>query len=96
MDLTELPGTINLVKTVYQKGGNRELFLYWFQVRDKTLSNEYSLKLAGITGSIIHGRKDASFIRISVPFEENEHEAETAGVRFIRDIYPLIREFLPA
>jgi len=96
MHLSTPPGKISLIKAVYQKGESRELFLYWFQVQDKTLSDEYSLKLAGITNSIIHGRKDAAFIRISVPFEVDEHEAAAAGVRFIQDFYPLIREFLPA
>ena len=96
MDLNEPLGKISLVKAIYQKGESRELFLYWFQVQDKTLSDEYSLKLAEITSSIIHGRKDAAFIRVSVPIEVGEHEAAAAGVRFIRDFYPLIREFLPA
>ncbi len=96
MHLGTPPSKISLIKAVYQKGENRELFLYWFQVQDKTLSDEYSLKLAGITNSVIHGRKDAAFIRISVPFEVDEHEAAAAGVRFIMDFYPLIRDFLPA
>lgn len=87
---------ISLIKAVYQKGEHRELFLYWFQVRDKTLSDEYSLKLAGVTNSILHGRRDAAFIRVSVPFEVDEHEAAAAGVSFIQDFYPLIREYLPA
>ena len=93
--LDEPLGKICMVRAVYQKGESRELFLYWFQVQGKTLSDEYSLKLAEITNSIIHGRKDAAFIRVSVPFEDNEHEASAAGIRFIRDVYPLIREFLP-
>lgn len=86
---------IHLARTVYQKGDSKELFLYWFQVRGKTISDEYSLKLASISGSLIHGRKDAGFIRISVPFEADEHEAAATGIKFIRDVYPLIREFLP-
>lgn len=96
MELSEPLGKISLVKAVYQKGERRELFMYWFQVQDKTLSDEYSLKLAGIASSILYGRKDAAFIRISVPFEVDEHEAVATGVRFIRDVYPLIREFIPA
>ena len=96
MDLKEPLGTINLVKAVYQKGSSRELFLYWFQMRDKTIADEYVLKLAGISSSVVHGRKDAAFIRVSVPFEVDEQEAAATGIRFIRDVYPLIREFLPA
>jgi len=87
---------VNLVKAVYQKGEAKELFLYWFQVQDKTLSDEYSLKLAGITGSMLQRRRDATFIRVSVPFEGNEEEAMAAGSRFVRDFFPVIREFLPS
>jgi len=94
--LSTPPGKISLIKAVYQKGERRELFLYWFQMQDKTLADEYSLKLVGISNSIIHGRRDAAFIRISVPFEADEQEAAAAGVHFIQDFYPLIREFLPA
>ena len=95
IDLNEPLGKISLVKAVYQKGEKRELFLYWFQMQDKTISDEYSLKLAGITNSILHGRKDAMFIRVSVPFEVDENGAALAGVRFIRDFYPLIKKYFP-
>ncbi len=88
-------GPINLVQAVYQKGENRELFLYWFQVQEKTMSDEYSLKVTGIINSIMHGRTESSFIRISVPIDGDEHDAAATGLRFVRDVYPLIREFLP-
>jgi EpsI family protein len=86
---------INLVKAVYQKGESKELFLYWFQVQEKTLSDEYSLKLAEITGSMLQRRRDAAFIRVSVPFEGDVAGAMATGVGFVRDFYPVIREFLP-
>jgi len=89
-------GKVSLVKAVYQKGESRELFLYWFQVQEKSLSNEYSLKCAEIMNSVLHRRRDAAFIRISVPLQPNEKGAETTAVNFVEDIYPLIRQFLPS
>ncbi len=94
--LGEAPRRIKLVKAVYQKGDNRELFLYWFQMRDRSFADEYSLKLAGISSSIKLGRNDASFIRVSVPFATDEKEAAEKGISFINDIYPHLRSFLPA
>jgi exosortase D (VPLPA-CTERM-specific) len=92
----DVAGTkINLVQAVYQKGESRQLFLYWFQVQDKTISDEYSLKIAEITNSIINRRRDASFIRISIPFESDELGAVATGERFVRDFMPALREFLP-
>lgn len=94
-DLDVAGEKINLVQAVYQKEGNRELFLYWFQVRDKTISEEYSLKIAEITNSILYRRRDAAFVRISVPVQGTLEQATAAGEQFVREFYPVIREHLP-
>ena len=94
--LTVGNGKINLVRAVYQKGESKEMFLYWFQVRDHSLSDEYSLKAAEIANSFLHRRRDSTFVRISVPFETDEARARAIGEQFIRDFHPVIRSFLPA
>jgi len=96
-DVLEVGGErINLVRAVYQKGESKEMFLYWFKVKGKTLSEEYSLKLAEITNSLLYRRRDSAFIRISLPFETREEEARAAIERFIRECSPVINSFLPA
>lgn len=86
---------INFVRALYQKGEEKEMFLYWYMVKGRTLSNEYALKLAEITNSFLYGRKEAAFIRVSVPFESDENKAFSVGTKFIKDFYPTIEEFLP-
>ena len=86
---------LNLVKAVYQNGEQREMFLYWFQVRGKSISNEYALKLAEIVNSLLHSRRDSAFIRISVPMESGGELASVDGKRFVEDFYPVVRRFLP-
>ena len=94
--LLDVSGTkINLVQAVYQKGDSKQLFLYWFQVQAKTISDEYSLKMAEIANSILNRRRDASFIRISLPCSSDEQGAAATGDRFIGDFLPAICEFLP-
>ncbi len=93
--LTTPGGVINLVQAVYQKGDSKELFLYWFQVRDRSISNEYALKLAEIVNSALYRRRDAAFIRVSVPFDSNPAQAVARGEQFIRDFEPQFKEFLP-
>ncbi len=88
-------GTINLVRALYQKGDSKEIFLYWYQVRDRSLSDEYSLKLAEIVNSALYRRRDASFIRVSVPVGSSVEQATERGEQFIRDFEPKFREFLP-
>ncbi|MDH4100913.1 MAG: EpsI family protein [Nitrospirota bacterium] len=86
---------VNIVKAVYQKGETKDLFLYWFQVIDKSITSEYALKIAEITNSVMHRRRDESFIRISLPMQGNLEETSATGEAFIRDFYPVIREYLP-
>jgi len=86
---------VKVVRSIYQKGESKELFLYWFQVKGMILSDEYSLKLAEITNSLLYRRRDSAFIRISVPFEVDQTKAVALGERFTKDFYPVIQEFLP-
>jgi EpsI family protein len=84
------------VKAIYQKGETKALFLYWYQIKGKTLSNEYSLKTAEIINSILYRRRDSAVVRISVPIEVSEERALSTGGQFIRYFYRIIEAFLPA
>ncbi len=86
---------LRFVRAVYQKGEEKELFLYWYQMKGKSLSDEYSLKLQEIINSVLYRRRDLAFIRISMPLDSGEEEAYARGLRFIRDFYPSIETFLP-
>lgn len=88
--------TVNLVWAVYAMGETREVICYWFSMRGQTISDEYSLKLAEITGSLFHRRRDQSFIRISMKTRESVQQAEKRIEEFLQDFYPLIKEFLPS
>ncbi|GAM11588.1 hypothetical protein OR1_03904 [Geobacter sp. OR-1] len=87
---------VNSVWTVYQKGDRKELFVYWFQVMGKSVDNEYSLKISEIINSAVYRRRDAAFIRISVPFEADESTAIRKGELFAKDVYPLLKNYLPS
>ncbi len=88
-------GELPVVQAVYQKDGHKDLFLYWFQVRGQRLNSEYGVKLAELTGSLVFGRRDSAFVRISLPLGEDEEAAVAAATSFVRDFLPLIDEFLP-
>jgi len=88
-------GRVNLVQAVYALGGSRELFYYWFQVRDRTLSDEYALKWAEMVNALLSRRRDATFVRITAATGLGGRRAPESAERFIRDFYPVIRGFLP-
>ena len=86
---------IPYVSAIYQKDSEKQLFLYWFQVRDRIVTNEYALKLAMIKNSVLSNRRDSAFIRLSVVVTDGEEKATRIGEQFIRDFFPAIRESLP-
>jgi len=87
--------SIPYVSAIYQKDIEKQLFLYWYQVRDQILTNEYALKLAMLKNSMLSNRRDSSFIRLSVMATDSEDKATEIGEQFIRDFFPAIREALP-
>lgn len=93
--LASTKGERNVVRAVYQKGDNKEMFLYWFQMIDKTINNEFALKFAEIRNSLFHHRRDQAFIRISVPFDHDEARAKVVQEAFVRDMEGVFNEFLP-
>jgi len=87
---------VHLVRAVYAFGESKEVFYYWFAMRGQTISDEYSLKLAEITGSMFHRRRDQSFIRISVQASDDVGVTQERIEDFLMDFYPVIREYLPS
>lgn len=88
--------SVNLVRAVYGSGETKEVLYYWFAMRGRTISDEYSLKLAEITGSMFHSRRDQSFIRISVQARDSVDVTQKRIEDFLMDFYPVIREYLPS
>jgi EpsI family protein len=91
MEDDELP----VVQSVYQNDDQKEMFIYYFQVKGRILTDEYSLKLAEIINSVLYNRRDSAFIRISIPFSGDQSEAASVGERFVSKIYPHIVSVLP-
>lgn len=87
---------IKAVRSIYQKGEAKEIFLYWFQVRSASLDNEYALKLAQISNSFLAKRRDAAFVRISVPVTTDDAAATSQAEQFVRELWPILQEYLPA
>ncbi len=87
---------VKLVNAVYQKGDSRECFIYWYQVKGRPLSDEYSLKLNQVFNSVLFRRRDAAFIRVSLPVDDDDNSrAFSTGRDFVDAFYPAIEEFLP-
>ncbi|MDB4470841.1 EpsI family protein [Deltaproteobacteria bacterium] len=86
---------IPYVSATYQKETEKQMFLYWFQVRDEILTDEYMLKVAQTKNSVLANRRDSAFIRLSLNTTDSEDDALRIGEQFIRDFYPAISHSLP-
>lgn len=89
-------GILDTVVAVYQHGVSTELFIYWFQVGGASVSNEYFMKVREVLNSIRHGRRDAAFIRISVPVTGSKEHAAALAEDFLKSVHPALKQFLPS
>lgn len=87
--------TIPVNLAVYQNGLQKELFVYWYQVKGAPLTSEYVLKAAEVWNSMLHNRRDSAFIRISLPVGDAVEPGFQSAADFIADFYPQLKTFLP-
>lgn len=86
---------IEIADTVMSKDVHTVAFYYWYQVRGGILTNEYALKLSEIWNSLVASRKDAAFIRVSMPIQDGDEKTSETLNDFIRTFYPVISGWLP-
>ncbi|WP_305043245.1 exosortase C-terminal domain/associated protein EpsI [Geoalkalibacter sp.] len=86
---------IHVMQAVYQKDTAREVFVYWYQMKDATITNEYLLKAQMVLNSLKYRRNDAAFIRLSAPVRNNVEDAVATIEAFMDDFVPLLSAYLP-
>lgn len=88
--------SFELVEAVYQKERDKTMFLYWYDMHGRKITNEYLMKLAMIWHSIRDNRSDAAFIRLSLPDTgDNTEKTRRLGEEFLAQAVPQIESFLP-
>ena len=92
--------TVN--RAVIKKGQARQLVYYWFQQRDRLLTNEYLVKWYLFRDAVTRNRTDGALIRIVTSFGEGEGEGEGEAeadqrlTDFVRETYSRLEPHLPA
>ena len=82
-------------KVLIQKGLEKQIILYWYQDRGRIIASEYSAKGFLVWDSMTKKRTDGSLVRISVPVGKSDEQAFAQGFEFMRDIFPLLGQYLP-
>jgi EpsI family protein len=88
--------SITINKVLIQKGLDKEIVLYWYQDRGRVIASEYWAKAYLIWDALTKNRTDGALVRISVPVTSTTEEAYQHGLTFLRDVWPLLLDFMPA
>lgn len=90
-------GGLHVNRAVISLAGNRQLVYYWFQQRDRILTNEYMVKWYIFWDALTRNRTDGALIRLvtSVPEGASIEEADARLQEFIREVDPTLAYYLP-
>jgi EpsI family protein len=89
--------SMRINRAFMQSSGYKQLVYYWFPQRGRVLTNAYQLKLYAFWDALTKQRTDGALVRLITPvyeFEEQE-EAEARLQGFVREIVPVLSEFIP-
>lgn len=96
----KVPGVaapLEINRDVVARGDDRRVVLYWYQTHDRAIASEYRAKFRLVVDSFRYHRSDTALVRVVVPAPGEDSQAATrAGIDFIRDVYPLLRAYLPS
>jgi EpsI family protein len=93
------PREIEINRYVIQKGLDKQLVLYWYQAHNRVVASEYWGKFYLIADAVRMNRTDGSLVRVIAPIasaSNGESMAEAAAVRFVKSLFPVLSNFLPA
>jgi exosortase D (VPLPA-CTERM-specific) len=90
-------GFMPVNRAFMQKLDQRQLSYYWFPQRGRILTNAYQLKIFAFWDALTRQRTDGALVRVITPVYEFEElaDAEARLQGFVREVVPILTEFLP-
>lgn len=82
-------------KYVIQNGSTRELMIYWYQGRGRTIASEYWGKIYTVLDSVRLRRSDAAMVRVMVPITASDTAALESAREFAAVTSEVLPEFVP-
>ncbi len=94
-EMSEHAMNANLV--TIQKGEQRQLVMYWFQQRGRTITNEYMVKLYLLWDALTQNRTDGALVRLIADMKSGrkEHEVQTDLLQFASLVKERLPEYVP-
>ena len=76
-------------------GGQRQLLVYWYRGRGRSVASEYVDKLYTVLDSIGRRRSDGAMVRVLVPVGASEQEALETAMAFAAEVAPRLSPYVP-
>jgi EpsI family protein len=99
------PGTITITpkgrppfvanRYLIQNGLHKELLIYWYQGRGRSIASEYWGKVYTVVDSIRLRRSDGAMIRIMTPVDGSESKALQAATDLAANSSTILPDFVP-
>jgi EpsI family protein len=80
---------------IIQNGSNKQLLIYWYQGRGRTVASEYWGKIYTVIDSVRLRRSDGAMVRVMVPVGASEATALEAATNLSGSVAKALPEFIP-
>jgi len=82
-------------KYIIQNGDHKELLVYWYQGRGRSIDSEYWGKVYTIIDSVRLRRSDGAMVRVTTPLIGSEGAALEAARKLAAETSVILPEFIP-
>jgi len=82
-------------KYIIQSGEFRNMMVYWYQGRGRTIASEYWGKIYTVLDSVSMRRSDGAMVRVTVPITDSEQAAEQSAIEFASAATAVLPQFVP-
>jgi len=87
--------TFKANRYIIENGKYKEVMIYWYQGRGRTVASEYYDKIYTVFDSVTRRRSDGSMVRIMTSVGHSEKEADLAAVDLAAQIADKLSKFVP-
>ena len=90
--------SITVNRYIITKGLDRLLVVYWYQAHDRVVASEYAAKFYLVADALRMNRTDGALVRIVTPLADDGDvsAADRRAAAFVTEIFPILRQYLPA
>jgi exosortase D (VPLPA-CTERM-specific) len=96
-DVTIMGEPLSVNRMLIKKGDYGQLVYYWFQQRDRVVTNEYMVKWYLFWDALTRNRTDGSLIRFTTSLSPGEdlNKADARLISFLKDVEPVMMDYMP-